>query len=58
MPSNLPPPGTESRCEPAQTSALSPLLPIRLPASSTSTASPASSIQPRASRCASSSSAE
>ena len=53
-PSNLPPKGTESRCEPVQTLD-SRRRPIRFPAASTSTSSPASRIQPAASSCARSS---
>src|SRR2546430_8258400 len=48
-PSNLPPSGTESRCDPLQTSACF-VRPIRLPAGSTSTFSPASRIQPEIGR--------
>ncbi len=56
-PSNRPAVGTLSRCEPAQTRA-SPRVPKRLPAPSRETSSPASRIQPAASSCAASSSAE
>ena len=59
-PSNRPPRGTVSRCEPVQVSSSSGRVPrrrpTRLPSGSTSTSSPASSIHPAARRCASSSS--
>ena len=44
-PSNLPPLGTESRCDPVQTRTYRRCAPIRLPAPSTSTSRPASRIQ-------------
>ncbi len=55
-PSNLPPCGTESRCDPTHTSSRWPERPSRLPCASTSTARPASRSQPAVSLCAASSS--